>query len=82
MIYTFKTVDNNFNPSTAQAQKLEVITDQMVQVAMEMDQDPSNNNPQGTGASTSNASGMIRYFYKVSKKGRKQLCNKLFYSSE
>lgn len=55
--YTFKTDNAPMNFTTEQKSKLEVITKAMVKSAMEVDQNAANNETQGTGASTSNASG-------------------------
>jgi len=55
--YQFKTDTDLFTPTADQAKKLEVPTKTSIKSAMEVDQDTSNNETQGTGASSSNAQG-------------------------
>ena len=55
--YTFNTDQNPMTFTTEQKNKLEVITKAAVKVAMEVDQNAANNETQGTGASSTNASG-------------------------
>lgn len=57
--YTFKTDNAPMTFTTSQKEKLEVITKAQVKTAMEVDQTASNNETQGTGNSSTNATSNV-----------------------